>query len=188
MLNSSIFFANKNNVFFAFFVVFALSACQTLDTQKHWPDDIPKRSIFVKDFLKKKNLKKADSAILDDHLIWVIRFYHGTVIYPNGWNRASKMLLASVDDEKTKKIVSKKISKLGIRIVNEWAQDNVDRNINSANIATWGSALKTSADRNDQIGFLNKIEADVEDLISRKLSTNDISYSRYYPEDDYDSF
>lgn len=188
MLNTSILVAKKKKLFFTIIIAITLSACQTLDTEKHWPDDIPKRSIFVKNFLKKKNIKKADSAVLDDHLIWIIRFYHGTVIYPNGWNRASKMLLASVDGEKNKKIVSRKIHKLGIRIVNEWAQDNVDRNINSANIATWGSALKTSAERNDQLGFLKKIEADVEDLISRKISTNDISYIRYYPEEDYDSF
>lgn len=173
---------------FTFAILILTSACQTLDTKKNWPDDIPKRSIYVKDYLTKKNLSSVDPRVLDDHLIWVIRFYHGTLIYPNGWNRISEMFLDSVDDPRTQKKLTRKIKVLGIKIVNEWAQDNGVRNINSANIAVWASALKTSADRDDQISFIDKVDSDVNQLIARTLSPNEISYERYYSEQDFDDF
>lgn len=169
-------------------VLLAISGCQTLDTAKHWPDDVPKRSIFVKAYLEKRNVKSVEQKVLDQHLIWIIRFYQGTVIYPNGWNRASKTLLASIDDKKTKKRVDRKIRALGIKIVNEWSQENQYRNINSSNIATWGSALRTSAERNDQENYIDTLNKDVHRLISRELSPSDISYERYYPVEDFDDF
>lgn len=165
-----------------------VSGCQTLDTSKHWPDDVPDRSIFVKAYMEKRNMESVEPHVLDNHLIWIIRFYRGTIIYPNGWNQASEMLLASVDDKKSRKRIAKKINKLGIKIANEWAQENEFRNINSTNIATWGSALRTSAERDDQEGFLAKIDDDVDALVERQLSPLDISYERYYPSDDFDDF
>lgn len=165
-----------------------LSACQTLDTSKDWPNDVPDRKLFVDDYLQKRGLKKADPQKLNAHLGWIVRFFQGTVIYPNGWNRASEMLLASIEDPDTEQLANQKINDLGIRIAMEWAQDNGIRKINSTNIATWGSALRRSAEVNDQIEFLNKIDNDVEGLISGKLNFNDITYERYYQDEDFDSF
>lgn len=175
-------------IFITFTILIITAACQTLDTQKNWPDDIPKRSIYVKDYLAKKNLTVADPKVLDEHLIWIIRFYHGTLIYPNGWNRISEMFLDSVDDPRIQKKLTKKIRALGIKIVNEWAQENGIRNIDNSNIAVWGSALRTSADRDDQVSFIDKVDKDVTQLIDRTLSPRDISYERYYPEQEFDDF
>lgn len=180
--------ANSFKLIFSLGVLMFISGCQTLDTSKYWPNDIPDRSIFVKAYMDKRNLESVDPRVLDSHLIWIIRFYHGTVIYPNGWNQASEMLLASVDEKQLKKEISIKINELGIKIANEWAQENEFRNINNTNIATWGSALRTSAERDDQEGFIAKIDADVDALVERRISPSDISYERYYPADDFDDF
>jgi len=77
---------------------------------------------------------------------------------------------------------------LGIDIANEWAQDNVVRKINSSNVATWGSALRTSAETNDQSSFISDVERDVQLLLSGKLEPSEINYERYYPAEDYDDF
>lgn len=170
------------------FLVIIVSACQTLDTTQYWPDDIPDRKNFIPSYLEKRNIKTVDPEVLNQHLVWVIRFYHGTTIYPNGWNNASAMLLASIEDPAVKEAVAQDLHQLGIKIVNEWAHENELRNINSTNIATWGSALRTAAQRNDQIGFLEKINNDVDLLIARQLKTEDINYERYYPEQEFDDF
>lgn len=164
------------------------SACQTLDTASSWPDDLPNRSIFVKDFLQKQNVKSVSPSALEEHLIWIVRFYQGTILYPNGWNRASSKFIESVEGERKKRIVAKKMHELGILIVNEWAQENEVRNIDSTNIVTWGSALKTAAERGNQINFLNSVETDVKALISHRIKSSAINYERYYSEEDYDNF
>lgn len=188
MLIEKINIIKSVKLLFAISVLVVLSACHTIDTSKNWPNDLPDRRIFVNDYLKRHNVKKVDPRVLDNHLIWIIRFYHGTAIYPNGWNHASALLLASVEGEQKKRIVEQKTHNLGILMVNEWAQENGIRNIVNSNIATWGSALRTAAERDDQINFLNKVKMDVEALIARQLKPSDISYERYYPEEQYDNF
>jgi len=171
-----------------FLIAFFLTACQTTTSQHDWPVDLPKRQIFVDAFHQKRGVKKVEERIIKEHLSWIIRFYQGTVIYPNGWNKVADLFANSIKNPKERKAMEQRLQVLGIDIANEWAQPNSVRNINSSNMIVWGSALRTAAERNDQQAFVSKVEADVEALIARKLSTKDISYERYYSDDDFDDF
>ncbi len=169
-------------------LLLVLSGCNTVINDNNWPSDIPSKKVFVDGYLNNRNIGSADPKVLDTHLSWIVRFYKGTVLYPNGWNRVSERFLASIDTAKNKKEMATRLRSLGVSIANEWAQDNNVRKINSANVAVWGSALRTSAERNDQQDYISKIEQDVKALIDGTLRANEISYERYYQSEDYDNF
>ena len=170
------------------FLLSILAGCTTVATDHKWPSDVPARKIFVDAFFDKRDLDSADSKILESHLVWIVRFYKGTVLYPTGWNRVSDRFLASINEPAEKERMTKRLRSLGISIANEWAQDNNIRKINSANVSVWGSALRTSAEQGDQKNYISKVEKDVEDLIKGDLTSNQINYERYYPSEDYDDF
>ena len=165
-----------------------IAGCNTISTDRKWPADLPKRSIFVDEYLGSRQLKTADARLIEMHLSWIVRFYQGTILYPNGWNRVSERFLASIERKKDRKKMAKRIRALGILIANEWAKDNNVRQINNSNVAVWGSALQTSASRNDQSAYIDQIERDVEAIIARRLKSSEIRYERYYPPEDYDNF
>lgn len=164
------------------------AACATSSSDQDWPSDLPKRKIFVDAYLENRGLNDAHAAALENHLIWIVRFYQGTVLYPNGWNRVSARFLASIDGIEAKQAMAERLTALGIRIANEWAQSNEVRLINSTNVATWGSALRTAAERDDQANFVTAVERDVQLLKDGSLKSSEIDYQRYYPEEDYDNF
>ena len=169
-------------------LLLCLAGCTTLATDRDWPSDVPKRQIFVDKFLESRGISKVDPKVIDVHLSWITRFYQGTVLFPNGWNRVSERFLASIDQQDEKDKMAKRLYSLGLLIANEWAQDNDIRKVNNANVATWGGALRTSAERNDQSNFISKVERDVEALIAGTLTSSQIDYERYYPSEDYDDF
>ncbi len=170
------------------FITLFTVACATDPSNENWPSDLPDRRIFVDAYLEKRGISEATSVAIENHLVWIIRFYQGTVLYPNGWNRVSDRFLASIENTKAKKAMKQRLEKLGTRIANEWAQNNDVRLINSTNVATWGSALRTAAETNDQTNFVTAVEKDVELLIQGLLKSNEVDYQRYYPEEDYDNF
>lgn len=169
-------------------LLLVFAACSTVTSDRDWPADLPNRKIFVDDFLAKRNIKTANKEIINEHLLWIVRFYQGTLLYPNGWNRASERFIASIEGDKAKAEMAQRLYALGIKIANEWAQDNDVRKINNTHVATWGSALRTSAARDDQSGYVSKVERDVVGLISGEIDGSEIDYERYYPSEEYDDF
>jgi hypothetical protein len=169
-------------------MLLALVGCNTLATDKTWPAKLPERKIFVDEFLSNRQIKVAEPKAIEVHLSWIVRFYQGTVLYPNGWNRISERFIDSIDKPKEKQRMEKRLRNLGISIANEWAQDNNIRRINNTHVAAWGSALRTSAERADQNDYVGKVEGDVKALINGTLEAKKISYERYYPPEDYDNF
>jgi len=167
-----------------------LFGCTTVSTIPPWPADLPPKQIFVDAYLSNRSIaaESADSAKIEEHLVWIKRFYQGTLFYQNGWNRVSKQFLDSVENKQERDDLKQRMVTLGITISNEWAQDNDVRLISSVNIATWGSALRTAAEQGDQLEFVSKVEADVLQLLTKTLQGSQISYQRYYPEEDYDNF
>lgn len=168
--------------------VLMLAGCKTLTKEPSWPSNLPDRQIFVDQFLSNRQIESADEKAIDAHLVWIVRFYQGTVLYPNGWNRTSERFLATIDSEQEKQAMTTRLRALGILIANEWAQDNDVRLINSTNVATWGSALRTAAERDDQENYIAKVESDVKALIDGTVKSSEISYERYYQAEDYDNF
>ena len=169
------------------FLTFLLvSACQTTDLSQDWPKELPPKQTFEQAYLEKRNFESASPEVLQAHLQWIIKFYKGTAIYPNGWLRVTDRFLASLDDPGAAESLRKRMKSLGIEIANEWARDNDVRLINSRNMLTWGNALKTAATRQEHEQFISKIEIDVQSLLSKQLIARDISYQRYYPSNDFD--
>lgn len=181
------FFSTIRSIFIVL-ALLSLSACQSFDSVQRWPSDLPNKQIYIDAYLKKRDLKSAPSDVMDTHLSWILRFYQGTLLYPNGWNQATQQFLATIENNKTKREVRKRMRQLGIAIANEWAQDNHYRNIDNTNVAIWGSALREAASRNDHLNFVAMVENDVARLIAREISPNEIEYERYYPEEDYSNF
>ena len=169
-------------------MLLTLTACTTLASVQKWPSDLPERDIFVDEFLSDRQLRPSDADEIEAHLIWIVRFYQGTILYPNGWTRASERFVASIKKQRHKRKMSARLRSLGILIANEWAKDNDVRRINNTSVAIWGSALRTSAARDDQFNYISKVERDVEELIAGTLLPTEISYQRYYPSEDYDDF
>jgi len=166
----------------------ALTACQTIDSTHDWPSDLPERQFFVDGYKKKRNVTEVSSQALETHLTWIKRFYQGTILYPNGWNDATKMFLQSASTEQQRESLEERMHELGKAIACEWAQDNEVRKINSTNVAVWASALRHAAAIDDHNTFISNVEKDVTDLLSGKLERNEIAFERYYPDEDYDNF
>ena len=165
-----------------------LSACQTYKLDDGWPDELPNQKLFIDGYLKKRGLEAATDQQLSSHLGWIKKFYQGTTLYPNGWLNVSSRFVATIDNNNDQKIISRRLEKLGVVIANEWAQDNNIRLINSANMVTWASAMRTAAERSEQTEFVNKVEQDVLSLLEGKISAREIKYERYFEEEIYDDF
>lgn len=100
----------------------------------------------------------------------------------------TKILIDSLDEEVDTAVVERRMYDLGIDISVEWAQDNRFRNIDSSAIAVWGNALRTAAEKKEQLVFIGKIERDVAALLAKQLAAKDIVQERYYPVEDFDDF
>ena len=171
-------------------IALQLSACYTTTQQKdNWPDNIPDRAIFVDAYNSQVAEGKNDTS-LRSHLVWVKRFYRGLTIYP-GWNDMTEMVLDHLADQpaKTRNDMSERLSALGQKICIEWAQSNKTRNIDSANVNTWGISLRKAVKQEGKLfPFLAQVERDVDALIARELNMRSITSDRYFPEEDYNDF
>jgi len=175
-------------------VPFLLIACQTPNLLESWPDDLPPRTVFVDGFYHKRDIESTDSQRLNAHLGWIVKFYRGTLLYPQGWNRVSELFLADIKDQATRDELKRRVYKLGIEIANEWAQDNNIRLINNQNMIVWGNGLKAATARMQHRQFIEQVEVDVKLLLAEKLHSSQIKFERYYPpdanndDDNFDNF
>jgi len=164
-----------------------LVACVTPVSQDDWPSSLPPRTLFEESWEQQRNAG-TNSLPLNQHLVWIVRFYQGSILYPIGWNDMTESVLASLDSEQLKKRIATRLYDLGVDISIEWAQDNSKRKIDSNAVAVWGNALRTAVENKEQELFIGKIEKDVADLLGGKLNKREISRDRYYPPQDYDNF
>lgn len=162
-------------------------SCATSSSLNNWPDNLPDRSIFI-DAYTEQSLSGTNSNNVEPHLVWIKRFYQGSALYSLGWNKMTKILIDSLDEEVDTAVVERRMYDLGIDISVEWAQDNRFRNIDSSAIAVWGNALRTAAEKKEQLVFIGKIERDVAALLAKQLAAKDIVQERYYPVEDFDDF
>ncbi len=170
-------------------ILLVLAACQTRLDDTAWPSNIPPKAYFVevgRDLIgpDSNNLERQ----LNSYLLWIKRFYQGSIIYPLGWNEMTDTLVASLGEPADPIEVRQRMYELGRKISAEWAQDDKKRKINSANVAAWGSALRTAVEYKQQVRFIEQVERDVDDLLSGKIDSSEISRARYYPAEDYDDF
>ncbi|HAU67058.1 MAG: hypothetical protein P8I38_10080 [Arenicella sp.] len=167
----------------------ALTACQTRTSEEAWPNDIPSRTYFKQAGIQhigaeSPNLQRK----LNTYLLWIKRFYQGSIIYPLGWTEMSERLAMSMEQPDQQTEVRERMYELGRKISLVWAHDDPNRKITSANVAAWGSALRTAVDVNQQLSFIEAVERDVEDLLSGKLDSKVVRRDRYYPSEEFDDF
>jgi hypothetical protein len=168
-------------------LTFLLSACASNLSKEDWPSDMPPRQIFVDAYKTQYAAGKITNS-LDNHLMWITRFYQGSILYPIGWNEMSNSLLGSIDTPERRDAMRARLRQLGITICIEWAQSNENRKIDSSAVAAWGSSLRTAAEQEEQEFFISQVEDDVAALLSGDLDTEKITRERYYPAEDYDNF
>lgn len=159
-----------------------IQACSLWPNSETWPAELPPRQTFV------DACQNCSSQELHQHLLWVKRFYQGSILYPTGWVEMTDLLTSSLEHDGDKITTKRRLDDLGLKIVLEWVKNNNERLINSQQLAIWGRALRTSAENNEQIDFITTVEQDVENILSEKLKPEEITQERYYPAEDYDNF
>lgn len=175
-----------NKTFLILLLSCVLMGCQTNQSYKRWPADLPPKKVFTVGLAERLEVNKASRDQVNYHLHWIARFYQGTTLYPTGWLSMSAQCLTSVTNLKRRKKIANTLEKLGIRIANEWALENGVRRINNTHMAIWAGALETAAERNDQESYLAKVSADVAGLIEQTLRADDVTYERYYEDIEYE--
>lgn len=165
-----------------------LSACINTTHQPRtvWHDSLPPKQYFVNKYYSLPEAKKITE--VDNHLIWIKRFYLGSPLYAKGWLDVTQLVTDSLDNLKLKQRMENRMTTLGKNIATEWALDNSVRKINTHNMVTWGNALLKSIELEQQIKLISLIEKDVALLMDSQLESKQINSERYYATEDYDNF
>lgn len=173
------------------FVIFplalTLSGCVVHKIKEStWPEGLPPRVYFLDNYQQDSANKKIENE--DEYLTWVIRFYQGWTLYPNGWNNITKGLLAKLKDRQTADAVKAKMDHLGVVISSEWAKNNKTRLISSRHVSVWGNALMKSLDYGDTLQLIDRVAKDIGDLLEHKIPDDTITAQRYYADDEEIAF
>ncbi len=147
-----------------------------------WPDDLPKYTYFIGEY--QRDSVNTNTQTLDQYLTWVKRFYQGWELYPSGWNSIKQDLLLRIKDPILAGEVKDKMDDLGLSISREWAKSNDTRAINTRHVSIWGNALLKSLQQGETLQIIERITADVQDLIGKKISADVITENRFYAEED----
>ncbi len=160
-----------------------LTACSIAPGKNEWPTNIPPRSYFVayyaQDIPHQAILKK------EEYLTWVHRFYFGWELYGRGWLQATEELVNSLKNPKEKQYAKRIMLKVGALVAPEWAKNKKFRVINTRHISIWGNSLHDAIARKEQLTTLDKIHADVDGLLEKRLSPSDIDYDRYFKQEPF---
>jgi hypothetical protein len=166
-----------------FLIILALPACTVFQSKEAvWPDDLPPRAYFL-------NVYQQDAANshlqnLDQYMLWVIRFYQGSDLYPNGWNSITQTLLEKIREPETIQQVKDKMDRVGLLISGEWAKNNQTRLINTRHVSIWGNALFKSLEQGETLELIERVSSDVDDLLTQRIPSEAITEGRFYAEED----
>ncbi len=172
------------SLFTLIFVLLFTSGCSNLKDQ--WPDQMPKRSLFLKAYHADTENKQIQTR--EEYLLWIQRFYLGWEIYRNGWLKVTNQLLEETTNQQDRKIIEKKMQQIGFKISCEWAKKNKHRQIFTRHVSIWGNALLESLDRNEPLTLIDKVNADVDALLLHQLHPKAITENRYYAQDENNPF
>ena len=147
---------------------------------------MPSKSYYEAEYAEDK--ANQNNQTLDEYLLWAVRFYDGTVLYRRGWRQLTAETLEQLDDPEEIAEAREYLDLLGARISREWPKSKVHRQINTRHMSIWGLALLESMRRDEPLQLMDRVCDDVDELISGKLTPDDIGENRYYPEDPNDAF
>ena len=170
------------------FLCFALlTACATQPPQQaNWPTDIPPREFFIAHY--ESDLENKEDQDVDEYLLWVIRFYNGWELYRNGWSKVTEDSLYGVTDPVLAQEIRTKMGLIGEGIACEWAKNKKDRRILTRHIVVWGNALVESIKRDQELPLINRVLADVNNLLLNQVALDEVKAERYFPRDGDDVF
>jgi len=164
-------------------VIVAISGCATNKPQDpNWPNELPPRAYFLDQY--QQDLTNRNIQNEEEYLTWVVRFYKGTDLYPNGWNNITQDILLNLKNSPTAENIKIKLERLGLLISEEWAKNNKTRIISSYHVSVWGNALLKSLEQNETLVLVDRVASDVDDLLARKIPTEIIVADRYYVQDE----
>ncbi len=168
-----------------FLLVMMLAVCGCAATPAKspaWSEALPAEDYFL--IVYQQDGANSSRQNLDDYLNWVQRFYQGWELYPNGWNAITAALLQRLADPEVAAAVQDKMAGLGLLIGAEWAKNNQTRSINTRHVSIWGNALLKSLAQGETLLLLDKVSADVDDLLGKRISADVITEDRFYAEED----
>lgn len=172
---------------FVIVVVSLLLSCATKPPkQADWPQGMPSRDYFVAMYYTDPENVKVEE--LDEYLLWIVRFYDGWELYSNGWIKVTKDSIATVKDPQKAAEITHKMNLIGQGIACEWAKGKKDRRILTRHIVVWGNALVESIKRDQEIPLINRVLADVNGLVEKRVAIEDIRAERYFSRDGDDVF
>ena len=157
--------------------ILALTACATAPAS--WPGTLPPFSYFQNTWTNDAANQQIQDQ--DEYLLWVRRFYEGFNTVP-GWLDLEKRVLARLPQDQQAS-VAEQLARLGVTISAEWAKDNSVRRIDTSTVATWRDALQESLSRMELASYLMLLNQDIAALLGGQLTTDDITFERYYTDE-----
>lgn len=158
-----------------------LTGCAGFVPELRWPDELPARSYFVRQWQEDSANQQYQDR--EEYLLWVTRFYQGYNMVP-GWLEMKEQVSGRIPAAR-QDAVREQLMTLGARIGSEWAKNNKVRVINTRCVAVWRDALIESLAQDDLFNYLDRVEEDVEALLAGRLDAEQVRFERYY-EDDFE--
>lgn len=159
-----------------FAVVLAAAGCTTPDARiDTWPPHLPDVQYYCRSYEKDPANRKIQT--LEEYLGWVQCFYGGYG-FAAGWSTYEAEIEKSLTDEE-RELQWPRVKQMGMVISAEWAKDNSTRKIDLNMLPVWGRTLQRAAQIHQLKDTLDRIEADVRDLIAGTLERKAITLKRY---------
>lgn len=141
-----------------------------------WPPSLPEQTQFIATY-------RADASNMarqtePEYLDWIRNFYQGSRLYPTGWEDIEQLVLARTAATERGAIAAD-LRRLGIAIAGEWAKDNGLRLIDNRLLSLWGYLLQITPDSAGLSQSIAVIDADIAQVLARRLAPGDVTESRY---------
>jgi len=164
-------------------LISVISGCATNKIQDpNWPNELPPRAYFLEQYQHDLTNQKTQNQ--EEYLTWIVRFYKGSDLYPNGWNNITQDIVLKLKSAPTADNIKVKLDRLGLLISEEWAKNNKTRMISSYHVSVWGNALLKSLEQSETLELIDRVASDVDDLLARKIPAEIIVADRYYVQDE----
>ena len=165
-------------------IAFLLQGC-LVNNSSRWPENVPEREYFESIYRADAGNQLVQSKA--DYLQWVVSFYEGTLVAPQGWLELQSIVLEMSDSSEPIQL-SNRLTILGGLIAGEWAKENKERVIDSGMLSLWASIMQQSIGFGAQESTILLIEKDVNSLLAGELAPNAIVDERYEQELGIDLF
>lgn len=171
-----------------YFLLIGLSSCISNRSLQPWPEILPEQTYFEQAYQADPVNSVRQSKT--EYLNWVVDFYQGTLLYPQGWTKLSATVLAMSSPSHQLEIAPR-MGEAGRLIAAEWAKDNSIRRIDNRLLSLWGSVIQVADSDAKRTETIDLIVSDVNDLTADVLppvEINDERYNRLLQVELFDSF